>query len=123
MFGLKPFQFLAKPVRVLILINTIVFGLVLLGALIGLDSQTFVLSVGALIPIEFTQVWRFLTYNFVHVSFMHFLFNMMMLWMFGDEVAEFMGARKFVGYIYSLVFLQASLVFLFISLALSLPML
>lgn len=105
MFGLKPFQFLAKPVRVLILINTIVFGLVLLGALIGLDSQTFVLSVGALIPIEFTQVWRFLTYNFVHVSFMHFLFNMMMLWMFGDEVAEFMGARKFVGlYIFSGIF-------------------
>lgn len=105
MFGLKPFQFLAKPVRVLILINTIVFGLVLLGALIGLDSQTFVLSVGALIPIEFTQVWRFLTYNFVHVSFMHFLFNMLMLWMFGDEVAEFMGARKFVGlYIFSGIF-------------------
>ena len=105
MYGLKPFQFLAKPVRVLILINTIVFGLVLLGALIGLDSQTFVLSVGALIPIEFTQVWRFLTYNFVHVSFMHFLFNMMMLWMFGDEVAEFMGARKFVGlYIFSGIF-------------------
>lgn len=105
MFGLKPFGFIAKPVRVLISINTIVFGLVLLGALIGLDSQTFVLSVGALIPIEFTQVWRFLTYNFVHVSFMHFLFNMMMLWMFGDEVAEFMGARKFVGlYIFSGIF-------------------
>lgn len=105
MFGLKPFGFIAKPVRVLISINAIVFGLVILGALIGLDSQALVLSVGALIPIEFTQVWRFLTYNFVHVSFMHFLFNMLMLWMFGDEVAEFMGHRKFVGlYIFSGIF-------------------
>lgn len=105
MFGLKPFGFIAKPVRVLISINAIVFGLVILGALIGLDSQALVLSVGALIPIEFTQAWRFLTYNFVHVSFMHFLFNMLMLWMFGDEVAEFMGHRKFVGlYIFSGVF-------------------
>ncbi len=105
MFGLKPFGFIAKPVRVLISINTIVFGLVILGALIGLDSQALVLSVGALIPIEFTQAWRFLTYNFVHVSFMHFLFNMLMLWMFGDEVAEFMGHRKFVGlYIFSGIF-------------------
>lgn len=105
MFGLKPFGFLAKPVRVLISINAIVFGLVILGALIGLDSQSLVLSVGALIPIEFTQAWRFLTYNFVHVSFMHFLFNMLMLWMFGDEVAEFMGHRKFVGlYIFSGIF-------------------
>jgi membrane associated rhomboid family serine protease len=105
MFGLKPFGFIAKPVRVLISINAIVFGLVILGALIGLDSQALVLSVGALIPIEFTQAWRFLTYNFVHVSFMHFLFNMLMLWMFGDEVAEFMGHRKFVGlYIFSGIF-------------------
>lgn len=105
MFGLKPFGFIAKPVRVLISINAIVFGLVILGALIGLDSQALVLSVGALIPIEFTQAWRFLTYNFVHVSFMHFLFNMLMLWMFGDEVAEFMGHRKFVGlYLFSGIF-------------------
>jgi membrane associated rhomboid family serine protease len=105
MFGLKPFGFIAKPVRVLISINAIVFGLVILGALIGLDSQALVLSVGALIPIKFTQAWRFLTYNFVHVSFMHFLFNMLMLWMFGDEVAEFMGHRKFVGlYIFSGIF-------------------
>ncbi|HPW94205.1 MAG TPA: rhomboid family intramembrane serine protease [Fibrobacteraceae bacterium] len=105
MFGLKPFGFIAKPVRVLISINAIVFGLVILGALIGLDSQALVLSVGALIPFEFTQAWRFLTYNFVHVSFMHFLFNMLMLWMFGDEVAEFMGHRKFVGlYIFSGIF-------------------
>ena len=36
---------------------------------------------------------------------MHFLFNMLMLWMFGDEVAEFMGHRKFVGlYLFSGIF-------------------
>lgn len=105
MFGLKPFRYLAKPVRILIQINAIIFGLVLIGALFGFNSQALVLQFGALIPIEFSQVWRFLSYNFVHVSFMHFLFNMLMLWMFGDEVADFMGHGKFVGlYLFSGIF-------------------
>jgi hypothetical protein len=33
---------------------------------------------------------------FIHVDFMHFFFNMLMLWMFGSEVAEWMGMRHFV---------------------------
>lgn len=105
MLGLKPFRYLAKPIRVLIQINAAVFGLVLFGALFGLDSQTFFLGFGALIPSHFEQVWRFLTYNFVHVTFMHFLFNMLMLWMFGDEVADYMGHRKFTAlYLFSGIF-------------------
>jgi hypothetical protein len=34
---------------------------------------------------------------FVHVDFWHFLFNMLMLWMFGSEVADMMGPKHFTG--------------------------
>jgi membrane associated rhomboid family serine protease len=52
---------------------------------------------GAFWPFAPEQAWRFVTYMFVHVDFMHFLFNMLMLWMFGSEVADMMGTKHFTG--------------------------
>jgi len=44
------------------------------------------------------QLWRFFTYLFVHDPHgpMHLLFNMLALWMFGVELEEFWGTRRFV---------------------------
>ncbi len=43
------------------------------------------------------QVWRLLTYAFLHdVSIWHIVFNMMMLWMLGRQVEEMLGSREFV---------------------------
>ncbi|HEX7510857.1 MAG TPA: rhomboid family intramembrane serine protease, partial [Chitinivibrionales bacterium] len=43
------------------------------------------------------QVWRFFTYLFVHDphSPMHLLFNMLALWMFGVELEEMWGPKRF----------------------------
>ncbi len=43
------------------------------------------------------QYWRIFTYMFVHdtTSFMHILFNMLTLWMFGTPVAQQMGENRF----------------------------
>jgi len=43
------------------------------------------------------QYWRIFTYMFVHDShsFMHILFNMLTLWMFGTPVAQQMGEGRF----------------------------
>ena len=43
------------------------------------------------------QYWRIFTYMFVHDSgsFMHILFNMLTLWMFGTPVAQQMGENRF----------------------------
>ena len=43
------------------------------------------------------QYWRLFTYMFVHdsTSFMHILFNMLTLWMFGTPVAQQMGESRF----------------------------
>ena len=44
------------------------------------------------------QVWRFLTYMFLHGDFWHIGFNMFALWMFGTQVEARWGRRNFLLY-------------------------
>jgi membrane associated rhomboid family serine protease len=39
--------------------------------------------------------WQLFTYMFIHAGFTHILFNMLALWMFGMELENTMGSRKF----------------------------
>ncbi|MEW6507311.1 MAG: rhomboid family intramembrane serine protease [Bacteroidota bacterium] len=58
-----------------------------LNPLTGIDAAGF----------EFNfQIWQLLTYQFMHADFMHILFNMFMLWMFGIELEHIMSSRKFL---------------------------
>jgi membrane associated rhomboid family serine protease len=41
-------------------------------------------------------VWQLITYQFMHGSFTHILFNMFALWMFGMEIESIMGSKKFL---------------------------
>jgi membrane associated rhomboid family serine protease len=41
-------------------------------------------------------VWQLVTYQFMHAGFSHILFNMFMLWMFGMEIENIMGSKKFL---------------------------
>lgn len=105
---MRPFAFLPKVIRVLLLINAVVFGAAfLLGGVLGLQLnlpgfgpgglREYIIYFGAYFPTEPVDLWRYVTYMFVHVDFWHFLFNMMMLWMFGSEVADMMGSKHFTG--------------------------
>jgi len=42
------------------------------------------------------QIWQLFTYQFMHGDFMHIFFNMLMLWMFGNEIENIMGSKKFL---------------------------
>ena len=42
--------------------------------------------------------WQLVTYGFLHGDFMHILFNMLMLWMFGRELEVVMGGQRFLIY-------------------------
>jgi membrane associated rhomboid family serine protease len=42
--------------------------------------------------------WQLFTYMFMHAGFMHIFFNMLMLWMFGVELENVWGSRKFLVY-------------------------
>jgi membrane associated rhomboid family serine protease len=43
-------------------------------------------------------VWQLVTYMFLHGSFVHILFNMLALWMFGSELEYLWGTRRFIKY-------------------------
>ncbi len=42
------------------------------------------------------QLWRFVTYMFLHGDFSHLLFNMFGLWMFGSQIEALWGQRSFL---------------------------
>jgi membrane associated rhomboid family serine protease len=62
-------------------------------------------SIFALYPIESDspgmpvfQFWQLFTYMFMHAGFTHLFFNMFALWMFGMELENTWGSRKFFLY-------------------------
>ncbi len=44
------------------------------------------------------RIWQLFTYMFMHGGLMHLFFNMFALWMFGMELENTWGSRKFLGY-------------------------
>ena len=103
---MTPFRYLPKVLRTLLIINTLVFAIAaILGGVLGLQLnltgeglkplQVCIAEIAAFDPNEPFQVWRYVTYMFIHFDFMHFFFNMLMLWMFGAEIAQWMGTKHF----------------------------
>jgi len=83
-------------VKTLIIVNVSVF---FLNSSFLLDGKlTELLGLNPSRAIYGLQVWQFVTYMFVHANYVHLLFNMLALWMFGGPVEEAMGSRKFINY-------------------------
>jgi membrane associated rhomboid family serine protease len=45
-------------------------------------------------------LWQLLTYMFLHGGFFHILFNLLALWMFGGELENLWGSRRFLFYFF-----------------------
>jgi membrane associated rhomboid family serine protease len=43
-------------------------------------------------------LWQLVTYMFLHGGFFHILFNLLALWMFGGELENYWGSKKFLFY-------------------------
>lgn len=92
--------FLAMPdaIRVLILINTIVYVLQLISeSFFGISLAS---SFGLVSDGYYTifQPWRIITYMFLHstLGITHYLFNMLLLWWIGSPVEQNLGPRSFL---------------------------
>ncbi|MBI5325072.1 MAG: rhomboid family intramembrane serine protease [Ignavibacteriae bacterium] len=59
-------------------------------------------------------IWQLLSYQFLHGNIWHIFFNLLALWMFGIELEQMWGARKFIIF-YLICGVGAGLVQLFIS--------
>ena len=58
-------------------------------------TDAFILDVH---KVEQGQVWRLLTYAFLHFDIYHILFNMLFLWWFGSDVEDLYGPREFLSF-------------------------
>src|SRR5581483_1870391 len=41
------------------------------------------------------QLWRFITFQFLHASVTHILFNMIALYFFGPMIERYLGSRRY----------------------------
>lgn len=120
--GLGGFSFFPPVIKNLLIINAIVFLIQVLGERIATSSgytiSLLLTKYFALIPFghEFWNFypWQLVTYQFMHGSFSHILFNMFSLWMFGIEIENYWGSKKFL-YFYLLSGVVAGLCHLLIS--------
>lgn len=99
--GLGGFSFFPPVIKNLMIINGIVFLIEMLGQQISIGyGYTFndvLTRYFALIPLGYGfYPWQLITYQFMHGGFMHIFFNMFALWMFGMEIENLWGSKKFL---------------------------
>jgi rhomboid protease GluP len=83
--------------RAIIGINISLFVLSLaLGAISNNNVALVILGAESLPLIAMGEVWRLLTYAFLHANIFHLLFNMYALWYVGDFVERYFGKREFI---------------------------
>ena len=90
----------------LIAVNSIVF---VLQINVGFNNEVFFFTYG-LVPAKYTvhdmsrhftfanQVFSIISYMFLHGGFLHFIGNMWSLYIFGDNVEEYFGSLRYLGF-------------------------
>lgn len=112
-FGLFP-----PVIKNLLIINGAIFFLMMMMQSIvfnGVPAENIIIHWFALMPLgQGFQVWQLISYQFLHGGFSHILFNMFALWMFGAEIENTWGSKKFLIY-YLSCGIGAGLLHLFLS--------
>lgn len=117
---MRGFSVFPPVIKNLLIINVAVFFLQMLASnlMVGGRPLGLVLNMWfALNPIGDSynfQIWQLITYQFMHAGFSHIFFNMFILWMFGMEVENIWGSKRFL-YFYLICGIAAGLAQLFIS--------
>jgi membrane associated rhomboid family serine protease len=87
-------------VKILIITCVVIFFLQAFDSIAGGPS---IVDKFGLRPADVTQklyLWQVVTYMFLHGGFLHILFNMLSLWMFGSELENVWGARQFTKFFF-----------------------
>jgi membrane associated rhomboid family serine protease len=117
------FSFFPPVIKNLLIINGVVFFIQILGEYVsiapGLYFSDVIIKYFALIPLEGIggasfYPWQLITYQFLHGGFAHIFFNMFSLWMFGMEIENMWGSKKFL-YYYLLCGISAGIFHLILS--------
>jgi membrane associated rhomboid family serine protease len=124
--GFRGFSFFPPVIKNLLIINGVIFFIQMLMETLtinNLPAWYVVYKWFALNPLGGTdpaghsynfQIWQLITYQFMHGGFGHIFWNMFGLWMFGMEIENTWGSKKFL-YYYLLSGVGAGIAHLFIS--------
>jgi len=91
----------SPAVKTLIIICSTAFVLTAFASIAG--GGAFFNSTFGLTPAKVTHsgyLWQLVTYIFLHGGFLHILFNMLALWMFGTELERYWGTREFTKFFF-----------------------
>ncbi len=99
--GFGGFSYFPPVIKNLLIINGAVFFLQLLMQNLtfgGIPADNFIIRWFALMPLGsgYFEVWQLITYQFMHGGFFHIAVNMFILWMFGIEIENLWGSKKFL---------------------------
>jgi len=113
--GFGGFSVFPPVIKNLLIINGVVFFFQVIGENInvgdGFRLSDILTKYFALIPLSGVNIpsnlgtvfeqwtflpWQLITYQFMHGSFSHILFNLFALWMFGMEIENLWGSKKFL---------------------------
>jgi len=96
------FRYFPPVIKYLLIANVAIFLLadfISMFRIEGLPLAPLVNYIFALYPLgEGFHVWQLVTYMFMHGGFMHLFMNMFALWMFGMQLENDWGSRKFLTY-------------------------
>jgi membrane associated rhomboid family serine protease len=121
--GFGGFSFFPPVIKNLLIMNGVIFLLQVIGDNIitptGYTFGKIIEKYFALMPLQgFYDApfypWQLITYQFLHGGFSHVFFNMLMLWMFGMEIENQWGSKKFLIF-YLMCGVVAGLAHMFIS--------
>jgi membrane associated rhomboid family serine protease len=94
-----------KVCQRLIILNAIIFGLQTFTRQAVFDgpiTSAFILNVS---DVFHGEVWRLLTYAFLHDGIWHIVFNMLFLYWFGKDMEDIYGSREFLAFYLTAAFL------------------
>ena len=66
--------------------------------LTGRPLLTLLGAFSAWTAVDHLQIWRFLTFQFLHASLGHIFFNMLGLYFFGPLIEGYLGSRRFLAF-------------------------
>ncbi len=89
---------LPRMVRYLVIVNAAVYFWNLLVGIAGANDLIQIFGLTPALVIGRLYLWQPFTYLFLHGDFLHILFNMFALWMFGSELERHWGGRFFLKY-------------------------
>ena len=89
-----------SAVKILLILNTVVF---LLVEISGMQFELFYSNFGLVSAKVWSSfmIWQPITYLFLHGGFIHLLFNMFVLWMFGKDLENQWGYIPFLKYYFA----------------------